>query len=237
MKRESTSARLLLFATPPHDCGYLDGQTATTVFADPRVSNNPSVYTMLSRYGFRRSGNHLYRPQCDNCRACVPVRVAVKRFRPRRSQRRVWCRNRDLTVRASDDRFDAEHFMLYRRYISARHPGSSMDNPCEEQYREFLSCSWGHTIFFEFRSENQLVAVAVSDVLDDGLSAVYTFFDPALSKRSLGSFAILWQIEEARRRNMQWLYLGYWIEASPKMQYKADYRPQQRLIEGRWRDF
>ncbi|MDH3412380.1 MAG: GNAT family N-acetyltransferase, partial [Gammaproteobacteria bacterium] len=121
--------------------------------------------------------------------------------------------------------------------IRARHPGGSMDNPSEEQYREFLSCSWGNTVFFEFRLEGQLAAVAVSDVLDDGLSAVYTFFDPALSKRSLGAYGILWQIEEARRLNLDWLYLGYWIETSPKMRYKGDYRPQQRLIDGRWRDY
>ena len=237
MKREKTSARLLLFATPPHACGYLDGETATTVFADPRVANKISVYTMLSRYGFRRSGNHLYRPQCEKCHACVPVRVAVKPFHARRKQRRVWNKNQDLSVVPRDDGFQPDHFMLYRRYIRARHPGGSMDNPSEEQYREFLSCSWGNTVFFEFRLEGQLAAVAVSDVLDDGLSAVYTFFDPALSKRSLGAYGILWQIEEARRLNLDWLYLGYWIETSPKMRYKGDYRPQQRLIDGRWRDY
>ena len=236
MKREAGSARMLLFATPPHACGYLDGQTATTVFADPRVANNSSVYTMLSRYGFRRSGNHLYRPQCETCHACVPVRVAVKPFQIRKSQKRVWRRNQDLEVRTRDDSFDPEHFSLYRKYIGARHPGGSMDNPSEEQYREFLTCAWANTAFFEFRLEKRLAAVAVSDVLDDGLSAVYTFFDPDLSRRSLGAFAILWQIEEARRRGLSWLYLGYWIEESPKMRYKGDYRPQQRLIDGRWRD-
>ncbi len=237
MKREKTSARLLLFATPPHACGYLDGETATTVFADPRVANKTSVYTMLSRYGFRRSGNHLYRPQCEKCHACVPVRVAVKPFRARRKQRRVWNKNQDLSVVPRDDGFQSEHFALYRRYIRARHPGGSMDNPSEEQYQEFLSCSWGNTVFFEFRLEDRLAAVAVSDVLDDGLSAVYTFFDPALSKRSLGAYGILWQIEEARRLNLDWLYLGYWIETSAKMRYKGDYRPQQRLVDGRWRDY
>jgi len=237
MKRENTSARLLLFATPPHDCGYLEGEAATTVFADPRVSNNTSVYTMLSRYGFRRSGNHLYRPQCEHCHACVPVRVALKTFRARRHQRRVWNKNRDLSVRSRDQSFAAEHFLLYRRYIRARHPGGSMDNSSEEQYRDFLSCAWGDTIFFEFRLQQQLVAMAVSDVLNDGMSAVYTFFDPRLSKRILGAYAILWQIEEARRRGLDWLYLGYWIENSPKMKYKGDYRPQQRLIDGRWRDY
>ena len=237
MKRENTSARLLLFATPPHDCGYLEGEAATTVFADPRVSNNTSVYTMLSRYGFRRSGNHLCRPQCEYCHACVPVRVALKTFRARRHQRRVWNKNRDLSVRSRDQSFAAEHFLLYRRYIRARHPGGSMDNSSEEQYRDFLSCAWGDTIFFEFRLQQQLVAMAVSDVLNDGMSAVYTFFDPRLSKRSLGAYAILWQIEEARRRGLDWLYLGYWIENSPKMKYKGDYRPQQRLIDGRWRDY
>lgn len=237
MKRESASGHLLLFATPPHACGYLEEETATTVFADPRVATSTEVYSLLSRYGFRRSGEHLYRPQCSDCAACVPVRVAADRFRMRRSQRRVWNRNRDLMVRSRGDEFDPEHFELYRRYMSARHRGGAMDNPSERQYREFLSCSWAETAFFEFRLEDRLLAVAVCDRLEDGFSAMYTFFDPAEARRSLGTYAILWEIEEVRRLGLSWLYLGYWIEASEKMRYKADFRPQQRLVAGRWRDY
>lgn len=237
MKREGTSTRMLLFATPPHVCGYLDGEIATTVFADPRTANNTGVYTTLSRFGFRRSGDHLYRPQCGECSACIAVRVSAPRFRPRRVQRRIWKQNRDIEVRATDDSFVPEHFDLYRRYMRARHRGGSMDNPSEKQFREFLTCSWSDTVFLEFRLGERLAAVAVSDFLNDGMSAVYTFFDPALARRSLGAYAILWQIEETRRRGLEWLYLGYWIEASPKMRYKGEYRPQERLIDGRWQAF
>jgi arginine-tRNA-protein transferase len=234
VKREAASARLLFFATPPHPCGYLESETATTVFADPRVAKSTRVYSVLSRHGFRRSGEHLYRPQCAACAACVPVRVPVARYRARRGQQRVWRKNTDLVVSARSDAFDPAHFELYSRYMNARHRGGSMDKPTQSQYREFLSCSWAETVFYEFRLKQRLVAVAVSDRLDDSLSAVYTFFDPALPGRSLGIYAILWQIEEAKRLDREWLYLGYWIESSPKMRYKNAFRPQQRLINGHW---
>lgn len=237
MKNESPAQRLLLFATPPHPCGYLPSKIATTLFADPRSANSSGMYTVLSRHGFRRSGDHLYRPQCADCAACIPVRVPVRRFRPRRSQIRVWNRNSDLEAVEHDGRFDPAHFTLYTKYMHARHRGGSMDNPTPKQYREFLSSNWASTLFFELRLKGRLAAVAVCDRLGDGLSAVYTFFDPALAKRSLGAYAILWEIEQTRRLGLEWLYLGYWIEASPKMRYKSDYRPQQRMIDGRWVDF
>ncbi|HEX9585752.1 MAG TPA: arginyltransferase [Gammaproteobacteria bacterium] len=236
MKNETPSQRLLLFATPPHACGYLPSRAATTVFADPRVANSPGMYTVLSSHGFRRSGDHLYRPQCAECSACVPVRIPVRRFRPRRSQCRVWKRNADLEVVARDAAFDPSHFELYRDYMHARHRGGSMDNPGPEQYRGFLCSSWADSQFLEFRLGSRLAAVAVCDRLGNGLSAVYTFFDPGLSNRSLGAYAILWEIEQTRRLGLDWLYLGYWIEASSKMRYKSTYRPQQRLIDGRWRE-
>lgn len=234
MKNESASQRLLLFATPPHPCGYLPSKVATTVFADPRAANSSDMYTVLSSHGFRRSGDHLYRPQCAECSACVPVRIPVRRFRPSRSQSRVWKRNAELEVVAHDGTFDQSHFDLYADYMHARHRGGSMDNPTPEQYREFLCSNWADTLFFEFRLRSRLAAVAVCDRLGDGLSAMYTFFDPALASRSLGAYAILWEIEQTRRLGLDWLYLGYWIEASSKMRYKSAYRPQQRLIDGRW---
>ncbi|MDX1513735.1 MAG: GNAT family N-acetyltransferase, partial [Gammaproteobacteria bacterium] len=130
-----------------------------------------------------------------------------------------------------------EHFALYKAYMHARHRGGSMDNPTPKQFREFLCSSWADTEFFEFRLGRQLAAVAVCDRLGDGLSAVYTFFDPTLSNRSLGTYAILWEIEHTRRLGLEWLYLGYLIEASSKMRYKSDYRPQQRFIDGRWLEY
>lgn len=226
--------KLLLYATPSHECSYLPGNDATTLFVDPEFPKDPAVYTLLSRNGFRRSGEHVYRPNCADCVACVPVRVPVAGFRPRRSQRRALRDNRDLRVSPHQGTFSEEHFQLYNDYLSARHPGGGMDNPTRKQYREFLLSSWAGTMLYEFRLRGKLIAVTVADHLIDGLSAVYTFFDPDFSGRSIGTYSILWQIEETRRLGLQWLYLGYWIENSPKMLYKQEFQPQEHFVDGRW---
>lgn len=230
-------AKVLLYATPEHDCSYLPGNDATTLFVDPEFPKDPGIYTLLSRNGFRRSGEHVYRPNCQACSACVAVRVAVGAFRPRRAQRRTWRDNRDLRVVARDSAFSEEHFLLYSRYLAARHANGGMDNPTRKQFREFLLSSWANTLLYEFRLAGHLVAVAVADHLTDGLSAVYTFFDPDFARRGVGTYAILWQIEESRRLGLDWLYLGYWIAESPKMLYKQEFQPQERFIDGHWQAF
>jgi len=228
-------AKLLLFATPAHACSYLPDKHATTLFVDPEFPKDADVYTLLSRNGFRRSGEHVYRPNCHACTACVPVRVPVGNFAARRSQRRTLHANRDVRVIARESEFCEEHFALYSRYLGARHANGGMDNPTPKQYREFLLSSWAETTLYEFRLAGRLTAVAVTDRLKDGLSAVYAFFDPEFSSRGLGTYCILWQIEETRRLGLEWLYLGYWIAESPKMLYKQEFRPQERFIDGRWR--
>ena len=229
------SARLRLYATPGHPCSYLAGREATTVFVDPYRPKDPVLYTLLSRLGFRRSGTHIYRPGCAGCSACVPVRIPVARFRPRRIHRRVRAANRDLSFRIRPAGFDAAHYSLYERYVAARHPGGGMDNPSPEQYRDFLTSTWCDTSFFEYSLGGVVLAVSVIDRLNDALSCVYTFFEPAYAQRSLGTYAILHAIEVAHRESLEWLYLGYYIADSPKMRYKADYRPQERFVDGRWR--
>lgn len=227
-------AQMLLFATPAHACSYLPGNDATTLFVDPEFPKDAGVYTLLSRNGFRRSGEHVYRPNCHDCSACVPVRLPVDRFEPRRSQRRALRDNRDVRVVARESGFCEEHFVLYDRYLGARHANGGMDNPTRKQYREFLLSSWADTLLYEFRIGAHLAAVAVADRLKDGLSSVYSFFDPELSSRGIGTYCILWQIEETRHLGLEWLYLGYWIADSPKMLYKQDFLPQERFIDGRW---
>ena len=227
-------AKLLLYATPAHPCSYLPGKDATTLFVDPEFPKDSGVYTLLSRNGFRRSGEHVYRPNCHECVACVPVRVPVAQFIPRRSQRRSLRDNRDLRVIPHQGAFSEEHFLLYSHYLDARHADGGMDNPTRKQYREFLLSSWANTVLYEFRLAGHLVAVAVADHLTDGLSAVYTFFDPDFSRRGIGTYSILWQIEETRRLGLEWLYLGYWIADSPKMLYKQEFQPQERFIDGYW---
>ncbi len=226
--------KLLLYASPAHECSYLPGSTATTLFVDPEFPKDPGIYTLLSRKGFRRSGEHVYRPNCHDCTACMPVRVPVERFTPRRSQRRALRDNRDLRIVPRESVFCEEHFLLYSRYLGARHANGGMDNPTRKQYREFLLSSWANTILYEFRLAEHLVAVAVADHLSDGLSAVYAFFDPEFSSRGVGTYCILWQIEETRRLGHEWLYLGYWIADSAKMRYKQEFQPQERFIDGRW---
>ena len=225
---------LVFFSTPPHECSYLEDVQAVTLFADPRVRLDRRRYSELSRAGFRRSGNHVYRPTCPSCNACVPVRIPVDRFTPNRQQRRTMRRNEDLEITVAEPRFELEHFNLYERYLKRRHRGGGMDVTSPEQYVSFLCSTWCDSVFIEFRHEQRLVAVAVTDVLDDGYSAVYTFFEPSEDKRSLGRFAILKQVELARRDARPHLYLGYWIGACAKMDYKTEYRPLEGLEQGRW---
>ncbi|HET7921526.1 MAG TPA: arginyltransferase [Gammaproteobacteria bacterium] len=232
--REAAHERLALYLSPEHPCGYLEGRTARTVFLDPQVTPQQPLYTAFAAQGFRRSGSILYRPQCAECRACVPVRVPVQDFKPDRGQRRTWRRNRDLRVSLRPTEADPAHFDLYRRYLAARHPGGGMDVHTEADYTGFLVSRWSHTVSAEWRLGERLLAVAVMDELDAALSAVYTFYDPASPERSLGTQAILWQIETARQRGLRWLYLGYWIAASRKMAYKDRFRPLERLVDGAW---
>ncbi|MDX1518616.1 MAG: arginyltransferase [Gammaproteobacteria bacterium] len=232
MTRKADS--LGFYATPEHDCSYLPGQKAITLFADPNYPKNRKLYSALASIGFRRSGEHVYQPYCKDCSACVPIRIPVHDFRPSRNQKRNWKRNRDLTCTIRNAEFSPEHFQLYKKYISSRHPGGGMDNPSEAGYMEFLTASWTDSRFIEFRHGTQLVAVAVIDVMENALSAVYTWFDPEQSDRSPGRYSVLYEIELARQYGYSWLYLGYWINQCDKMKYKNEYRPHEYYINNEW---
>lgn len=229
-----TATGVKFFSTTSHACSYLPGEQAITLFADPKSRMDRRLYTDLSDLGFRRSGNYVYRPHCHHCNACVAVRIPVERFERNRQQDRAWKRNQDITVRELPPSFDETHYALYERYINQRHDDGDMYPPSAEQYGSFLTSEWSETRFYEFRAGEKLLAIAVCDLLDNGLSAVYTFFDPDEAKRSLGTFAILWQIEETRRLGLPSLYLGYWIKSSPKMNYKIAFRPIELLINNEW---
>jgi arginyl-tRNA--protein-N-Asp/Glu arginylyltransferase len=225
---------LKLFATQPHPCSYIDGEQATTVFVDPEAKIDVSLYSQLSLLGFRRSGGHLYRPQCSNCQACMSCRIPVSLFRPNRSQRRCWQKNQDIQITPTERIDTLEHYNLYSRYIESRHQDGDMYPPSEEQYKAFLTSEWGSTRYLEFRLDGELIGVSVCDYLDDGLSAVYTFYNAELSERSLGKFAILAQIYRAQEMGLSYVYLGYWIKQCEKMNYKTDYRPLELLVNRRW---
>ena len=196
-------ARLKFYATQPHSCSYLPDEQATTLFLDPSQPMDVHVYADLSEMGFRRSGDHLYRPHCQNCNACVPARIPVAQFLPDRNQKRILKRNADLTVTATKPRFTEEYFDLYQRYIEERHADGDMFPPSRDQFSTFLVRDLPFSRFYEFRADGRLVAVAVTDLLPNGLSAVYTFYEPAEERRSLGRFAILWQIGEALRQELE----------------------------------
>jgi arginyl-tRNA--protein-N-Asp/Glu arginylyltransferase len=225
---------LKVYTTYPHSCSYLQDQEATTLFVDPRQPVDQKLYSKLSVLGFRRSGHHIYRPHCTHCNACIPARIPVAGFEPRRSQKRVWQRNQDLRVVSTNDISDDEAFDLYHRYISFRHSDGDMYPPDREQYQAFLNSVWDCTRYFRFYERGKLIAVAVADKLEDGFSAIYTFFDPEADKRSLGVFAILWEVEQTRNMGLAYLYLGYWIRDCQKMSYKSSYRPLQVYVNSRW---
>ncbi len=230
----SDLSTLKLFATQPHPCSYLDSQEATTLFVDPEAKVDIQLYTQLSQLGFRRSGAHLYRPQCLRCQACVSCRIPVKLFKPSRNQKRCWKQNQDISLQLVSNIRTAEHYQLYSKYIEERHPDGDMFPPSEEQYNAFLSSEWNLTQYIEFRVNGKLIGVSVCDQLGDGLSAVYTFYDPAEEHRSPGKFAILAQIDKAKSLGLDYLYLGYWIKECEKMNYKIQYRPLDLLVNRRW---
>ncbi|MHB8742536.1 MAG: arginyltransferase [Sulfuricaulis sp.] len=223
-----------VFLSMPHPCSYLPGRTATSLFLDPRQPLDSRQYAAFMRLGFRRSGDLIYRPHCRDCHACIPVRIPVDHFHANRGQRRIWKRNQNLSVTPRPALYNHEHFELYRRYQAMRHPGGGMDDPDPQKYINFLSSQNIQTVFYEIRERNKLLAVAVTDILPDGLSAVYTFFDPAEQRQSLGVYAILWQIWQTREQQLPWLYLGYWIKECQKMAYKENYRPLEVFRNGTW---
>jgi arginyl-tRNA--protein-N-Asp/Glu arginylyltransferase len=231
------SGYLAFYRTLPHECGYLPNRQAINAVVDPALPLTTELYSRLAELGFRRSGARLYRPACPACCACIALRIPVADFHPNRSQRRVWRCNSDVVVRERPAVFSDEHFALYRRYLKSRHPFGGMDDPSPEDYLSFLSCAGLETKFHELSLHGRCIAVAVSDVLANGFSAVYTFFDPEYSSRSPGVYAILWQIETVRRLRLEWLYLGYWIEECRKMSYKNRYYPHELFMGGRWHRF
>ena len=227
---------LKFFATQPHECSYLPGQQATTLFMDPDMTVDQSLYSNLAELGFRRSGRHIYRPHCGSCQACIPMRIPVQTFRMRRTQRKTWKKNSDLEVLAQPADFTDEYYDLYQLYINQCHSDGDMYPPSVEQFSSFLGDSPEFCRFFEFRLDGTLVAVSVVDILESGLSAIYTFYHPDYSKRSLGRYCVLWLINYARQRNIDYLHLGYWIRNCRKMSYKTEYRPAQLYIHQSWTD-
>ena len=223
-----------LWLTAKQDCSYLDDRLSQSAVIDPDFTMDTLLYSRLIEQGFRRSGDQVYKPHCNGCQACVPTRIPVAAFRANRKQRRCARRNAETQIVVKTPEFNERHFDLYRRYQIARHDKTSENEISREDYLHFLTSSWCDTWFVEFLIEGRLAAIAVVDVLDNALSAVYTFFDPAFDHFSPGVLAVLWQIDSARQLGLDYVYLGFWVKDCRKMRYKIEYQPLEGLIGRQW---
>lgn len=234
-RQQFPPSELQYFITPAHDCSYIENKPSRMVFLDPKQKIDVVTLSDLSRSGFRRSGDFIYKPECHHCRQCLSCRIPVQDFKMNSQQKKAWKRNQDLTTKIIPIKeFTTQHYELYEKYIHLRHFDGDMYPPSEEQFEKFLIENVIDGFFLELWKDDTLISVSACDVLDDGLSAVYTFFEPNEQKRSLGVFAILKQIEYIKSKQLGYVYLGYWVPHAKKMRYKSQYLPFEVLVDSRW---
>lgn len=234
--------------TPTFSCSYLDNREEQLLVFVEEIDDDTLAsrltadhhYARLIQAGFRRSGEQIYRPHCPSCQACQSLRIPVTEFSPSKSQKRIANKNRHLNTQLSTE-LKPDYYPLYERYINERHQNGSMYPPDETQFLNFVDCNWKTPLYIEGYDGEKLISVAVTDQIDalpqmshSALSALYTFFDPDYAQTSIGTWMILEQIEHAKRLGHPYVYLGYQIDESPKMNYKGKFFPHERFIDNKW---
>ena len=229
-----SSQHIQLYLTTEHECNYLPNRMARSIVPDPDLTMDMRIYSHMLKQGYRRSGDFIYRPHCEDCEECRPCRIPATQFTPSRNQKRCLKNNQDLTMNLVRANYNDEYFELYRDYLNARHTDGGMANPEPDDFKKFLYSEWSNTYFLEVRKDKRLLAIAVTDVTHSGLSAVYTYFDPNEFRRSLGTFCILQQIQQTKEMQHDHLYMGYWIKNCQKMKYKSNFQPMEAFIDNLW---
>lgn len=237
MNRPFDPQRLQFYLTIPTPCPYLPGRMERKIFTQLDPLSGPQLNNYLTHAGFRRSQNVIYRPACENCRACQSLRIRVDGFSPHRRFRRNLRQNADITSEVSEAFATEEQFRLLKRYLIERHPDGGMADMDFIRYEMMVEDGSANTEIVEYRNaNNELIACTLIDNLVDGKSMVYSFFDPAQKKRGLGNFMILDHIEKCLSAGLSYLYLGYWVSDSPKMNYKKEFRPAEVLTSRGWQE-
>ena len=224
------------YVTTNYSCGYINGQDAQSIVATPYKNVNSKNFKSLISQGFRRSGQYVYKPNCKNCKACIPIRLLASNFKASRSQKRLKKYLNKLSVELLPLNFNEEHYNLYVNYQNKRHRNNDKSEDDVADYNDFLINSNVNSKLVEFRLNNQLKIITIIDIIDDGISAVYTFYDCSDQKLSLGTMSIIWLLEHCKKENLPFLYLGYWIHESQKMKYKINFKPYELMINGVWQE-
>jgi len=234
--QSNNTQQLQFYITPAHECPYLPQKKSKTVFLNPELVPDQNIYRWLIDKGFRRSGDHIYRPQCDDCEQCISVRIKAKHFSANKQQKRCAKNGKRFITKLHPASFSKEHYLLFENYINTRHQDGDMYPTSEKQFKDFVLSDWMDTQFLDFvePTSGKLVACCVFDQLQSGLSAIYTFFDNDYAKFSLGRLAVLTLIEKSLDLQLPYVYLGYWIKNCQKMAYKGEYRPIECFINDQW---
>lgn len=226
--------QLKLYSTQEHQCSYLQETPARTLFLDPETPVTAKLIEDLANQGFWRSGHYLFKPQCNTCNACIPIRIPLHDYLFSKNEKRCIKQNQDLEITLHSNVHCNDLYDLYQRYISERHRYGDMFPPSIEQFTNFIANKKAFTKVIRFTLNNQLICASIVDELENSCLAIYTFYDSNFLERSLGHFSILWQINYSQQRQKRYLYLGYWITASDKMRYKQRYLPHEILKDNQW---